>query len=87
VNIEVIPVYGSEHLMRRIVIEMNDSDLALISRDDLDIGFWQQMDMVAAKFGIAPFCPCHERPHRISCPIGFNKYFRGRSLYRGEGRR
>ena len=83
-KIDVVPVLQADHIIRRIVIELDDADLMLISRDDLCIGFWQQMDKAAEKFGIESFCPCHERPHRISCPLGFNKYFQAAPSTEGK---
>ena len=64
-------VVGPLTINTHIVIEEADQ---IIARDG-DMWFWKVIDEAAKRMGITPFCPCLERPHRISCPLGFENYF------------
>lgn len=53
----------------------------LVERQDMVLGgdfwFWKAVDKAAKELNVPPCCPCGERPHRISCPLGFDNYFKG----------
>lgn len=64
-------VIGSLEAATHIIIE----DIDQLAAPDGDLWFWRTIDKAAAQMGVAPFCPCQERPHRIYCPLGFKNYF------------
>lgn len=65
--------YYADGMYMETVITVSQSDLKLSADEDLN--FWKAVDKAAKALGVAPFCPCRERPHRIFCPLGFENYF------------